>query len=74
MMNRESLNRLENKIQGKINESVAIFVPPGKRYYECRMMFNNKLEIIKIKDTMLGPAREVDFYKLIRDNYPEYFL
>ncbi len=74
MMSRVSLNRLEKKLKECTAEPFAILAPPNKNYYECRFMLGSRIEIAKITDAMLGPAREHDFFKLIKDNYPELFL
>ncbi|MCD6435385.1 MAG: hypothetical protein J7L15_03275 [Clostridiales bacterium] len=74
MMKRSSLNRLEKKLKTNTDESFTIFSPPNKNYYECRFMLGSKVEIAKVTDAMLGPAREKDFFLIIKYNYPELFL
>lgn len=70
----KQLRSLSAKLTRKTGTIFNIFKPPGMNYYECRFMYGIKMERIQITDAMLGPAREVDFYNLLRDNYSELFL
>ena len=74
VLNRSQLQRIESKLQASADTPFAVFYNPEKNYYACRFMLGSKLQDINITESMLGPAREVDFCNILYDAYPELFL